>query len=93
MYRKHGKSEKYSRLKKEFEEEKMKAVEQYKEKVIEEKKEGKRNSSYKALRRLDPEFERKKKEYCLQQHEEDGLSPEESVERITNYFVNISNEH
>ena len=90
VYQKQGKSEKYSRLKKEFEEEKRKAVELYKEKVIDQLKEGKRNSSYKALRRLDPEFERKKKEYCLQQHEEEGLAPEESVERIINNFISIN---
>ena len=45
------------------------------------------------MRRLDPQYQKKKKEYCLQQHEEEGLSPQESVERIAKFFVDISDEH
>ena len=48
----HGRSEKYRRLKTEFETKKKEAVKKYTDKIIEEVREGTRSSSYKALRKL-----------------------------------------
>ena len=52
VYRKQGKSEKYLKLKTEFNDALIKEAEKYKDKIIAEVAEGKRGSAYKGLRKL-----------------------------------------
>ena len=92
VYNKSGRSIKYKKLKEEFDLERKKAIKFYEKKIVEELKEGKRTSTYKILRRLDPQHDRNK-QYCIQSHTDEGLSPEESVEKIARYFVSISEKH
>ena len=77
---------------KQFMRKKKEAIVKYQKKVKEDLREGRIASSYKALRRLDP-LQGDQKAYCLQAHQDLGLSPQESVERIAAVFVAVSREH
>ena len=92
IYRRQGRSKKYLQLKETFNQEKKRAIKVFKEKIEKEVKDGKRASAYKTIRRLDPLYENKQ-EYCIQSHQDEGLPPQESVERIAKYFIAISEEH
>ena len=92
VYRRQGRSPKYVQLKEQFKMEKKKAIQIFKTKIEKEVKEGKRACSYKTLRRLDPQYE-DAQEYCIQSHQDQGLSPKESVEKIARFFISISEEH
>ena len=92
IYRKQGRTKKYLLLKESFNQEEKRGIKAFKEKIEKEVKEGKRASSYKTIRRLDPQYDIKQ-EYCIFSHQDAGLSPEESVERIANFFIAISEEH
>ena len=90
-YRKHGKSEKYLKIKKCFEVSLETAAHVYKQKIIAEVTEGKRGSSYRALKKLakdspsDPSFK-------IPAHEDSDLSAEQSAELLADYFSRISQE-
>ena len=90
-YCRSGKSEKYVKLKKAFEEAFEKAAHKYKDRIIAEVLEGKRGSAYKALKRLgkdsipDDGFK-------LPSHAEADLSAEQIAEILADYFSRISQE-
>ena len=70
-----------------------KEAEKYKQKVINEVKEGKRGNSYAALRKLDNGFEGKKyTEFTLPSHVDQSLDPKQSAEELAEYFSLISQE-
>ena len=91
-YWKEGKSNKYLSIKKNFNLKRKGEIKKYKEKVINELNDGKRNSSYKALRKLGDHEENENPEFTLPTHLEENLSPQQSAERIAKYFVSISQE-
>ena len=72
IYRKQGKSKKYMELKNLFDEKRTLAMEKYKMRILQDAKEGKRTNAYKALRRMDPEYN-KQREICLESHQEEGF--------------------
>ena len=90
-YCKHGKSLKYLELAKSFEEKCKAQITKYKEKVKNEVLEGKRGSTYPAIKRLglrpgegvQPTFQ-------LLAHTEQNLSPTQSCEIIAEHFSRIS---
>ena len=92
-YCRHGKSEKYHKLKDLFSEKQAAAVKHYTEKIIDEVSTGTKTSSYKALRKLGVrKGDTKDDLFVLPNHSEQHLSEEESAERIADYFSSISQE-
>ena len=92
-YTKHGKSEKYLKLKALFDEKKSCEIEKYKEKILLEVTEGRRGSIYPALKRLGlrPGSE-DQSSFDLSRHLEQGLTTFQSVEIIATHFSIISQE-
>ena len=72
-YRHSGKSEKYLKIKKAFDEALEKAAHTYKDKIIDEVREGKRGSAYKAIKKLDTNSQNDEG-FFLPAHAEAGLS-------------------
>ena len=90
-YQRSGKSEKYKLLKNTFDEIFRIEAHKYKTKVINEVKEGKRGSAYKAIRKLaSNSFE--DRSFSLPSHTEVNLSPQESAEVLADHFSYISQE-
>ena len=93
IYRKEGRSSKYLQLKTKFDQKLKMEAEKYKQKILTEVSEGKRNNSYKALRKLEAgESFGKTTNFTLPSHAEDNLSPLQSAERLADYFSQISQE-
>ena len=90
-YRRSGKSEKYLKIKKQFEDAYGKAAHEYKNKLVSEVKDGKRGSAYKAIRRLG-ENSSTDSSFDIPAHVEANLSVEESAELLADYFSKISQE-
>ena len=93
-YVKHGKSEKYLKLKKQFDTKYKSESEKYLNKNLENIRESKPNQVFRFLKRLGaqpgdcPEAET----FTLSSHETEGLSAEQSAERIAAHFAAISQE-
>ena len=92
-YEKHGKSQKFSHLHQKYENMLVCQIKKYKYKLIQEVKDGKKGSIYKYIRRLgngpsDSQF----KSFNLPSFVEQNLSPLESAQRISDFFVAISQE-
>ena len=64
----------------------------YKTKIETEVSEGKRGNSYSALRKLDYGSQNSKQGFSLPSYEEEDLSPDQSAERLAEYFSSISQE-
>ena len=87
----HGKSTKYNELKARFEVKQIEAVEHYTKRITNEVTDGTRISSYKALRKLGVRrVDTKDDLFTLPEHVDQNLSEEQSVERIADFFSNIS---
>ena len=90
-YRRSGKSEKYLKIKNSFDEAFLNEAHKYKDKLIAEVAEGKRGSSYKAIKKLgtgkveDVNFQ-------IPSHVESDFSAQESAETIADHFSRISQE-
>ena len=91
IYAKEGKSLKYKQIKKEFEDEKRKAAERYKDKILDDLKEGRIHNSYKSLRKLGDGEAVEREDIILQEHIDNHLSPEEAAEDVAAHFAEISN--
>ena len=92
-YHKHGRSQKYLKLKENFEEKLSQEKLKYIQKIRAEVFEGKRGSVYPALKKLGlrpgNEFQHT---FSLPDHTSQNLSPAESVEIIAEHFSSISQE-
>ena len=93
IYRLKGKCQKYVQLKAEFDQKIKKEAEKFRQKILAEVKSGKLGSSYSALRKLDANFNEKKKcGFTLPSHAEENLTPLQSAEKLADYFSLISQE-
>ena len=81
-YRRHGRSEKYLRIKKTFDDSLLVAAHNYKEKIIAEVEEGKRGSAYKAIKRLGNDGSPYHDGFEIPSHVESGLSSQQSAETL-----------
>ena len=91
-YDRKGKSDRYFQLKSIFKGELDKQVSKYKEKIMEDVRNGDRSSSYAALRKLGVRpGDNLRNTFDLPAHS--NLSIDESVERIADHFAAISNEY
>ena len=93
IYRKWGKSQKYLKIKCEFDQKLKSEAEKFRQKILSEVRNGKLGSSYKALRKLDTNFQDKKTGgFTLPGHVEENLTPLQSAEKLADYFSLISQE-
>ena len=95
VYRKQGRSPIYLEIKEEFEEKLKSAALKYKEKIIAEVSEGKRGSSYPAIRKLgsrDFEVLNNNDGFEIPEFVEDNFSDEQSAEALADFFSSISQE-
>ena len=94
IYRKQNKSDKYWRLKNMFNEKYEKAASAYLEKNIRSLKEDDPGTAYRNLKKLgaQPGDCSDEGAFTLLSHLEQGLSIEESIERIAQHFAQISQE-
>ena len=81
-YRKSGRSAKYLELKSKFDQKIKREAEKYRQKIVAEVAEGKRNNSYAALRKLESGENKKRDNFTLPGHVEENLSPLQSAERL-----------
>lgn len=94
IYLKQGKSEKYLECQEKFSNQAKIDVQKYKDKIIQEVKEGKRGSSYAGLRKLGMRpGEFKQTGFQLPDYGEDNLSNLECAEKIAEYFSKVSQEY
>ena len=90
-FRKGPRSENYLRLRTEFSKKLKIEAEKYRVKIINEVTEGRRSNSYKALRKLEfGEHSAPLKGFILPNHSDENLSPQDSAERLADYFSKIS---
>jgi len=92
VYRIQGKSTQYKNIQNNFKQ-KLKAEEtKYRNKVIQEVKDGKRSSAYSAIRKLGdgPADWDKKKEFSIPAYVDEGLSPVDAASRLADHFSAIS---
>ena len=88
-YQCHGRTEKYLEIKSKFDE-KLKYIEKIKNEVSE----GKRGSSYPAIKKLGLRpFEKIQESFLLPSHVEQNLTPAQSAEVIADHFSSISQEY
>ena len=93
IYSKSGRSPKYLEIKAQFELKLRTEAKKYHEKVEAEVTEGKRSSSYSALRKLGVGGKDiGKNSFTLPSHAEDELSPQQSADIFADYFSAISQE-
>jgi hypothetical protein len=94
-YRKHGKSEKYLQLKVKYDRKFQTAAKNYMEKNVTELKLSNPGKSYSILKRMGapPGSCNEEGTFTLQNHTEQNLSTEESIEQIAQYFAQISQEY
>ena len=92
---KRGKTDKYLRLKNDFEEKFKKAAEQFLEKNVRELKESDPGRAYATLKKMgsQPGDELDDGTFSLLDHLESNLTAKESVERIAEHFSLISQEY
>ena len=91
IYQRSGKSEKYLKLKKEFDKSLIEAVHKYKDKIIAEVIEGKRGSAYKALKKLG-DGANPDENFQIPEYVDKNFSPQQSAEALADYFSRISQE-
>ena len=90
-YRKGKQSEAYRTCKELFEAKKLKEAIKYRNKIIDEIKKGKRNSGYKAIRKLgDQPGISKQTEIVLPAYVELGLTSQMAADRLASHFSTIS---
>ena len=90
-YRNGKRSRKYQEAKRQFEEKIVKEAIKYRLKIIGEVRQGKRNSSYQAIRKLGNQpGEGGHNAVVLSSYHELGLTPQQSAERLAEHFSNIS---
>ena len=93
-YQRHGKDERYNQLFKQFEEKLNIEMIKYREKINIEVKEGKRGSSYSALKRMRMRpGDKTQTGFQLPGHTELNLSSSQSAELIAEHFSRISQEY
>ena len=93
LYRKSGRCKKYLELKYKFDQKLKIEAEKYHQKILAEVSEGKKNNSYRALRKLESGVNIKKNSnFSLPTHVEEDLSSLQSAERLADYFFVISQE-
>ena len=91
LYRRGKKSLQYIAVKKQFEDTKIKEAIKYRNKIIQEVKEGVRGSGYRAIRKLgDQPGEGRKTEVVLPAFVEQGLTPLQCANRLADHFSAIS---
>ena len=94
IYSREGKSENYLRSQKKFDDIAKAEVSKYREKIIDEVKNGKRGSAYAGLRKLGTRpGEFNKKGFEIEKFAEEKLSNQEISERIAQYFSSVSQEY
>ena len=89
-YTKGGKSQKYIKLKQEYDEKLRIAAKKYHSKIISEVSDGKRTNAYSALRKLEPGENKKKNSFTLPDHADKDYTPAQSAEKLAEYFSEIS---
>ena len=91
QYEKHGKSQKYFELKTIFKQKVENEAQKYKERIIDDVKNGDRSSTYSALRRLGVRpGESESDQFTLPAHAEANLSASQSAALIADHFSKIS---
>ena len=94
QYQRHGKTDKYIELKTKFDEKLKHEMLKYLDKIVKEVSEGKRGSSYPALKRLGLRpGEDIQAGFQLPGHTELNLTPAQSAEVIAEHFSRISQEY
>ena len=93
IYRKYGRNEKYQEIKDQFDRKIKVAAEKYRQKILYEVTQGKRNNAYSALRKLEfGENSCTRGNFTLPSHADENLSSAECAERLAQYFSKISQE-
>jgi hypothetical protein len=93
-YNRHGKSQKYNDLQGKFDKKFENEFKKYMTKIELEVTEGKRGSSYSALKKLGLRpGETSQPGFQLPEHVQNNISPAESVEIMADYFSNVSQEY
>ena len=94
-YRKHGRSEKYLNLKEKYDRKFRNAARNYMQKNVTDLKLSNPGKSYSILKRMGapPGSCESEGTFTLQNHQEQNLSTEESIEQIAQYFAQISQEY
>ena len=93
IYRKQGRSPAYLQLKKEFNDKLENESTKYMNKIYEEVSNGKRGSSYSAIRKLgNREFEQSSSTFDVPEFVDDNLDEKQSDEALAEYFSSISQE-
>lgn len=93
-YQRHGRTDKYLEIKSKFDENLENEKLKYIEKIKNEVSEGKRGSSYPAIKKLGLRpFETIQESFLLPSHVEQNLTPAQSAEVIADHFSSISQEY
>ena len=93
-YTRHGRSDKYLKLKNIFDEKSKDGLKKYKETINIEVTEGRRGSTYPALKRLGSRpCEATQTGFVLPAHAELNLSSNQSAEILADYFSQIDQEY
>ena len=92
VYRREGKTEKYLKIKDDFDQSLRIAALKYKNKVTAEVIEGKRGSAYKALRKLGSTTAEAVSSFYLPSHMDMNLSAQQSANILADHFSKISQE-
>ena len=92
VYTKEGKGKKYDELQSTFQTKLKSEAEKYRMKIIQEVADGKRGSSYSAIRKLGdgPDGVDKRKEFTIPSYVEEALTPEQAANRLASHFAAIS---
>ena len=92
VYVKEGKSAKYQELQRKFQIKLRCEATKYKDKIIQEVADGKRGSSYNAIRKLGdgPCDADKRKEFTIPSYVDNGLTPDQAANKLADHFSAIS---
>ena len=91
-YRKEGRSPDYLKLKKEFDQKQLAEVDKYRNKIVKEVAEGKRGSTYAAIRKLGNREHEDVDTFDIPEFAEKNYDDEECAEALASYFSTISQE-
>ena len=93
IYRKEGRSSSYLNVKMEFDRKLEAEVDKYMNKIKEEVENGKRGSTYSAIRKLgDRPFESSRATFDIPEFVENNLDDKQAAEALADHFSSISNE-